>query len=545
MVLGRNKKAIAALRSELDQRNAEIQELKETFSDPEMSLPVLTAILGLNETGYWIRDVEGEGFRLSQHARMVMGLPEGAGWDLFRNAILADDRLVFDKIVGDLKPECRPQEIEVKIVRSEAEGREFRLVNMLVRFLSREETDLSHDLIIGSVKDISKQEKIKRDLVKAKEKVEDAGKLKNILLSNISHDIRTPMNAIIGFSELLNIGNLPFEKRNKYVQIIKNQGIQILKVIDDLVELSRFESGNITIRKSPCNIDLLLNELVLIFNQYKKTQNKDFIDIRLQYPPNHGIVIYTDTGRLQELISNLIQNAIKFTEKGWIELGYKVSPEHKIEFCVKDTGIGLSKELQRNIFQPHADEDTTGAKSGLGLVISRNLVKLLGGKIWVESEPGQGSSFYFSIPYEEVPETYHNLTPDEEQQLLSYNWKDKVILVAEDDAVNYRFLEALLQDTGVQILHASTGLQAVELCLTISKIDLLLMDIKMPEMNGIDAARKIRSFNKRIPIIAQTAFTMDYEIAQCLEAGCDDHITKPIDIREFMEKVDGYLREIS
>lgn len=545
MVLGKKNKTIAALKSELDLRNAEIKELKDKVSDPELSLPVLSAILGLNETGYWIRDYNGEEFRISQHARMVMGLPEESGWDLFRNAILADDRLVFDKIICDLKPDCRAQEIEVKIVRSEAEGKEFRLVSMMVRFLSRDETNLTRDLIIGSVKDISRQEKIKRDLVKAREKVEDAGRLKNILLSNISHDIRTPMNAVIGFSELLNIGNLPFDKRNKYVQIIKNQGIQILKVIDDLVELSRFESGNVTIRKSPCNVDLLLNELMLIFNQYKKTRNKDYIDIRLQYPPNHGIVIYTDTGRLQELISNLIQNAINFTEKGWIELGYKVSPEHKIEFYVKDTGIGLSKELQRNIFLPHSEEDASGVKSGLGLVISRNLVKLLGGKIWVESEPGQGSAFYFSIPYEEVPETYHNLTADEEQQLLSYKWKDKVILIAEDDAVNYRFLEALLQDTGVQILHATTGLQAVELCLTISKIDLLLMDIKMPEMNGVDAARKIRTFNKRIPIIAHTAFTMDYEIAQCLEAGCDDHITKPIDIREFMEKVDGYLRETS
>lgn len=544
MVMGRKNKAIAALRNELEQRDAEIRKLKSTLSEPELARLVPETVLGMNETGYWVREMDGSGFRMSPQARAVMGLQEDTGWEGFRNTILADDRPVFDKVVSELRPNCRIQEIEVKIARSEAEGK-LRLIGMTIRLLSKEETRLLHDLIVGSVKDISRQDKVKRDLIKAREKVEDAGRLKNILLSNISHDIRTPMNAIIGFSELLNIGNLPYEKRNKYVQTIKNQGIQILKVIDDLVELTRFESGNITIRKSPCNVDLLLNELVLIFSQYKKTQNKEFLDIRLQYPPNHGIVIYTDTGRLQELISNLIQNAIKFTEKGWVELGYRITPDNKIEFSVKDTGIGLSKDLQRNIFQPKAEDESSGTKPGLGLVISRNLVKLLGGKIWVESEPGQGSAFYFSIPYEEVPETYHNLTPDEEQQLLSYVWKDKVILVAEDDAVNFRFLEALLQDTGVQILHASTGAQAVELCLTISKIDLVLMDIKMPEMNGIEATKKIRSFNKRIPVIAQTAFTMDDEISQCMQAGCDDHITKPIDIREFMEKVDGYLRETS
>jgi signal transduction histidine kinase/CheY-like chemotaxis protein len=544
MVLGKKNKTIASLKSELDKRDAELEKLRASHSGPGEIPPIQSAVLEMNETGYWIRNRDGSGFWISPLARTIMGLSASADWDNLRNAILPDDRPAFERCINELKPESKPQELELKIARSEAEGREYRLVGMVVKMLAGNQSGPGQDVVVGSVKDISRQDKIKRDLVKAREKVEDTGRLKNILLSNISHDIRTPMNAIIGFSELLSMGNLPLEKRNKYVQTIKNQGVQILKVIDDLVELTRFESGNITIRKSPCNLDLLLNELATIFNTYKKSQNKE-LEIRLGYSSGQGTVIYTDTGRLQELISNLVQNAIKFTEKGWIEIGYKVTSDRKIEFFVRDTGIGLSKEMQRNIFQPLAEEDAAGTKPGLGLVICRNIVKLLGGKIWVESEPGQGSTFYFTIPFEEVPETYHNLTPDEEQQLLSYKWKDKVILVAEDDAVNFRFLEALLQDTGVQILHARNGLQAVELCLTINKIDLVLMDIKMPELNGIEATRKIRSFNKRIPIIAQTAFSMDYEIVQCLEAGCNDHITKPIDIREFMEKVDGYLRETS
>jgi CheY-like chemotaxis protein len=258
------------------------------------------------------------------------------------------------------------------------------------------------------------------------------------------------------------------------------------------------------------------------------------------------LIVYTDPGRLQQLMTNLIHNAVKFTEKGWIEIGYLPASDQKIEFYVRDTGIGLSREIQKNIFSPFAEEEIQGSKperSGLGLTISRNLIKLLGGKIWVESEPGQGSTFYFTIPHEEVPETYNSLAPEEESEIPAYTWKDKVILVVEDDVVNFRFLEALLQDKAVQILHASNGLQAVELCRTISKIDLVLMDLKMPEMDGIEATRQIRSFNRKVPIIAQTAFVMENELTRSREAGCDDHITKPIDIKEFLEKVDKFLRE--
>jgi CheY-like chemotaxis protein len=317
-------------------------------------------------------------------------------------------------------------------------------------------------------------------------------------------------------------------------------------MIDDVVELTKMESGKITIRKSPCNIDLLFNELLIVFNQYKVTQNKEHLDIRVNYPPSHAIVIYTDPGRLQQLISHLINNSIKFTEKGWIEIGYKLVSEQRIEFYVKDTGIGLSRELQKRIFGRVAEEESITGKpesAGLGLSISKNLIRLLGGKIWVESELGQGSTFFFTVPFEEVPDTYHKMAPEEEFVIPSYTWKDKVILVVEDDEVNYKFLEAVLQDTAVTILHASNGFQAVELCKSINKIDLVLMDIKMPEMDGFQATRLIREFNRKVPIIAQTAFVLENEWNRCLEVGCNDRITKPIEIKEFFEKVDKFLKE--
>ncbi len=215
--------------------------------------------------------------------------------------------------MADIRQSGKPAEIELKIARTEGDGREFRSVSMHISIYASPE---SENMLLGSMRDISKQEKLKRDLIRAKEKSEDGEKLKNTLLANISHEIRTPMNSIIGFSELLNIGNLPYEKRHEYVKTIKNQGIRILKMIDDVIELTRIETGRITIRKSPCNIDLLLHELMIIFNQYKKSQNKDFLEIRINYPPKHGLVVYTDPGRLQQLMTNLIHNAVKFTEKG-------------------------------------------------------------------------------------------------------------------------------------------------------------------------------------------------------------------------------------
>jgi CheY-like chemotaxis protein len=396
----------------------------------------------------------------------------------------------------------------------------------------------------GSIKDITKQDKIKRDLIKAKDKAEESERLKNSLLANISHDIRTPMNSIIGFSELLNIGNLPFNKRVEYVRTIKNQGILLLKMIDDVVELTRIETGKVTIRKSPCNIELLLNELVYVFNQFKLSQNKEHLEIRVIYPQNRGIIVYTDPGRLQQLIWCLISNSIKYTEKGSIEIGYKPITEQRIEFYVKDTGIGLSRDLQKRIFGKAPDEDNGKPEgSGLGLTIAKNLIRLMGGKIWVESELGLGSTFFFTLPYEEVPETYHIMNPEEEYTIPSYTWKDKVILVVEDDEINFKFLEAVLQDTSAQVLYARNGLEAIELCKSINKIDLVLMDIKMPEMDGFEATRRIREFNRKIPIIAQTAFVLEQELNKCQEAGCNDYLTKPIDIKEFFEKIDSYLKE--
>jgi signal transduction histidine kinase/CheY-like chemotaxis protein len=402
------------------------------------------------------------------------------------------------------------------------------------------------ELLISNHNDNTLQEKNRRELIKAKEKAEESERLKNTLLTNISHEIRTPMNSIIGFSELLNIGNLNYEKKREYINTIRNQGNLLLKFIDDIVELIKFESGKVIIARTKCNLNFLLKEILLITNQQKIAYNKESLDIKPVTPDKNGLVVYTDPGRLQQVISNLINNSIKFTEKGYIEFGYKLPVEDKIEFFVKDTGIGLSKEQQKNIFNRFAEEEIVTRKyegSGLGLTLSKHLVRLMGGRIWVDSEPGKGANFQFAIPFELATSESYDYSSVEEEHLPAYNWKDKVILIVEDDEINFRFLEAILHDTDTQILHATTGFQAVELCKSLNKIDLVLMDIKLPEMDGFEATRQIRQFNKRIPIVSQTAFAMEIDREKCLAVGCNDSITKPIDIKEFLEKINLFLRE--
>ncbi|MBN2813733.1 MAG: response regulator [Bacteroidales bacterium] len=552
-MLGNKKKEIAELKQKittLETENARLTNIIHKTGiedDPQNSIVLLSKALELNGIGLWAKYASRDNIWISSIAGDVMGFKESTALTLehIKLSIIPEDRPEFEKALNDVSQGFRIGELELKIARYENESREFRNIVMHITQFSGTLENTEGNILLGTIRDSTKIEKTRRDLIRAKERAEESERLKNTLMTNISHDIRTPMNSIIGFSELLNIGNLAYDKRLEYVKTIKNQGLLLLKMIDDIVELTQMETGKVTIRKSPCNIDFLLNEILTIFNQYKVSQNKEHIDIKINYPEKRGMVIYTDPGRLQQLISSLITNSIRFTEKGSVEIGYKPITEQRIEFFVRDTGAGLSRELQKRIFNKVSEDEPGPGRSestGLGLSIARNLIRLMGGKIWVESELGQGSTFYFTIPYEEVPETYHEMAPDEEFVIPSYTWKDKVILIVEDDDINFKFLEAVLHDTSSQVLHAINGFQAVELCRSINKIDLVLMDIKMPEMDGFEATRQIRSFNRKVPIIAQTAFVMEHELKKCHEAGCNDQLTKPIDIKEFFEKVDRYLK---
>lgn len=395
--------------------------------------------------------------------------------------------------------------------------------------------------------------RLEKELQKAKEKAQSSERLKSAFLANMSHAVRTPMNAIIGFSELIGIESIFPTKKNEYVKIINEKGHQLLTLIDDIIEISKIESGRLDLNYTQVNIDEFLNEIFSTILLRKIKLGKEQVEIILEKNSQEDFgMVQTDPGRLQQIINNILAFSLLNTSKGLIKFGYNIKDSKIIEFFISDTGIGLNKEDQKLLFDYFWEfEDITHqriAENGLGLTIAKNLVEMLGGKISLTSELNKGNEFVFTIPLEKpgkVSKTslLKEIKSTSKLEKLEPIWKDKVILVVEDDDVNYQFIEALLEKTQVQLLHAEDGDQALELCKTISKIDLILMDIKLPEKNGYQITREIKAIRNDIPIVAQTAFSINEVKDKCLESGCEDIISKPIEIELFLSVVNKYLSE--
>jgi CheY-like chemotaxis protein len=258
-----------------------------------------------------------------------------------------------------------------------------------------------------------------------------------------------------------------------------------------------------------------------------------------------NLIIISDPDRLRQVLINLVGNAIKFTEKGFVEFGYSLKND-ELEFYVRDSGIGISNEKQKVIFDRFTQADDSLTRkfggSGLGLTISRGLIELLGGRLWASSVFGEGSTFYFTVPFQSATE---EMDQENKPQLpkSEYNWTGRTFLIVEDDRVSFKFLEGVFRKTGVTILHADNGLKAIDFCKNHPELDIVLMDIQLPEMSGLDATRVITSFRKDLPIIAQTANAMSEDKEKCLEVGCIDYVSKPINIHLLFNKIDLYLGE--
>jgi CheY-like chemotaxis protein len=354
------------------------------------------------------------------------------------------------------------------------------------------------------------------------------------------------MNSIVGFAELLSMTDPGPERRKEYLSVIKKQSKNLLQLIDDVAEIAKYEIGTMTITKSKCNLNLLLQETLKDVENLRLFARKEQMVIKHILPSAKGVELYTDAGRLQQVLVNLISYLLKYTMQGSIEFGYNLPNDDKIDLYIKDTSFEISKEEQKNIFDRYSQFDANtfdqyDDETGLRLTIAKGIVKLLGGKIWVESEPGAGTTFKFSIPFEQAPILISEYFEEELSKSPQYKWSDKVILIVEDEEVNGLFLEAVFQEADTQTLYAKNGLQAIELCKSINKIDLILMDIRMPVMNGIKAIQEIRKFNKTVPIIAQTALTLQEDRENCLLAGCNDAIAKPIDVEELLQMVNKYF----
>jgi signal transduction histidine kinase/CheY-like chemotaxis protein len=376
----------------------------------------------------------------------------------------------------------------------------------------------------------------------------ESDRLKSAFLANMSHELRTPMNAIIAFSTFLKDPELSNEKRDEYTNYVTTAGDTLLHLVDDIIDSAKIESKQLTINHIRCNITDLLFELREIFNEIRNKKQRSHIEMRLsETSRQNDVYIVTDPFRLKQVLSNLLENALKFTTEGFVEFGYVIE-EKSVTFFVKDTGIGIPKDKFEYIFQRFSQIEYTVKDTfrgtGLGLSITKNLVELLGGNIWVESEIGTGSTFYFTVPSEKIESMPRPLSSEKKHSRVDkaklFDWSNKNVLVAEDEDLNYKVLESVLTRAKANVWRAKDGVEAIEVCQA-TTIDLVLMDIQMPRMDGYMATRKIKQFNKNLPVIAQTSYAMAGERENCLAAGCDDYLSKPLNLEELLIKCNRYL----
>jgi len=406
--------------------------------------------------------------------------------------------------------------------------------------------------LIGISSDITERKLTEKELIKAKEKAEESDRLKAAFLANISHEIRTPMNGILGFTELLKRPMLTGEKKKKYIGIIEKSSARMLNIINDIVNLSKIESGQMKISVSDTNVNEVIDNILNFFKQ-EAEQRKIQISYKNTLPVKEAIV-KTDRVKISAVLSNLVENAIKFTENGSIEFGYEKKGDC-LEFFVKDTGIGIPQSQKELIFERFRQGSESFNRkyegAGLGLSISKAYIEMLGGKIWVECNPDRaikagigsekGSTFFFTIPYHPRQLTEITDMTDLDDNIPDDQSRKLKVLIAEDDRLSQILLTRITERIVKEFIKVSTGPEAVEACRYNPDIDLILMDIKMPEMDGYEATRQIRKFNKEVAIIAQTTYGLAGEKAKAIRAGCNDYIAKPVDPALLIKKIKSIL----
>jgi signal transduction histidine kinase/CheY-like chemotaxis protein len=407
------------------------------------------------------------------------------------------------------------------------------------------DTDIKHTaLMMDSMWRMFERQNYQEELIKAKEKAEESDKLKSAFLANMSHEIRTPMNGIIGFSELIVQDDISPEKRKSYANIVIESGKQLLTIVDDILDISKIEVGQITLFKHPVVVNDMITELFSFYAPRARSNNLSIFPYKNL--SDEESLIFTDKQRLVQVLNNLISNAFKFTHQGQISFGYEKKGE-MLEFFVKDTGTGIPKHMHQVIFERFRQVEDAASQNntkgtGLGLAISQKLVELLGGTIYIESEENKGTTFYFTIPYvKPSSEDLKEHLPTEqttEEPIITHTF-----LIAEDEEVNYLFLYELLVKPNVMIVHAKNGIEAVEWCKKGLPFDLVLMDIKMPGMDGITATQKIKKMRPNLPIIIQSAYAMDVDKERAIEAGCSAFITKPIIKEQLLDTVNKLLQK--
>jgi PAS domain S-box-containing protein len=537
----------AELNNRLVEKNEEYENLAKELQSSNNSLKELNQILKQSNEVFdlfmkyspiyvFFKDKDIRPITLSHNYEKMLGIPveKAIGKTMFE---LFPSELAKSMVEDDKKILAEGKVVEVI---EELNGRTYSTTKFPIHKEGKPE------MLAGFTIDITETRQMMSQLAEAKEKAEESDRLKSAFLANMSHEIRTPLNAIMGFAELLHSEkDLSPEQRDEYAHIVKQRGIDLMNIINDILDISRLEAGEMKINENEVNLDDLLTEIYISFgDQNKYIFNKPvkfFYQVEL---PTDKKVIYTDAMRLRQIITNLISNAIKFTPKGSIEFGCKLQQKGDLLFYVKDSGIGISQDKFDLIFdrfrqvddkkltQPHGG-------TGLGLSICKALLQLMGGSIWLTSESGVGTTFYFTLPekFAAIKESVQPLKTG-----LKYDWADKTFLIVEDDFFNSEYINALLTKTKARTVIAATGQEALDKYKELKKVDVILMDIQLPDINGYEIARQIRAQDPQSVIIAQTAYATEADKQRCTETGFNATIFKPVSVDEFLSTISLFLR---
>ena len=404
------------------------------------------------------------------------------------------------------------------------------------------------DHIISITRDITERKEYQEQLENARVRAEESDRLKTAFLANISHEVRTPMNAILGFSDMLMNTNIGESNKNEYIKLINKSSHNLLRIINDIIDFSMIETGQLQVFKNVCSVNGILDDLLATFNQFKIIEGKGHLELFLskKLKRQYNFII-SDEERIKQIMTNLIGNAIKYTEKGKIYFGCEIkngsSKSNMLEFFVEDSGIGIHQDNHDVIFERFRQLDDSNTRryggNGLGLSISKQIANLLEGDIRLKSEPGEGSTFYFSIPFtiSERPDT----ALKNQDFNAAFSWKSKSIIVAEDVMSNFYLIKSMLEDTEVNISWAKNGKEVLEIIKGNPAFDLILMDVRMPIMNGYEATGEIRKFNQSIPIIALSANALQGDVETSIRQGCNDHLSKPVNLDTLLATLSKFL----
>lgn len=506
----------------------------ELWKEHDFLIRQLFETQSLSRIGSWNWNVKTGEVHWSDMMFVLLGYEPGAvmpSYEVALRHVYQEDQAVHQKTLEKCLADKSDYHLKNRIVQDN---------NTVIWVVSRGTCYLDETgevaRMMGTMQDITEQRNAE-EVLHAKEKAEESDRLKSQLLANVSHEIRTPLNAILGFSQLLKNPDLSRESKESYIGIIISSATQLKAVISNILEISKIDANQVSLTYSKCNLNKMMNDLYI---QFKNSMPDKSVSLNLSKALDDDMcTIHMDGNRLIQIISNLLENANKFTKKGRIDFGYDVRADF-IFFHVTDTGIGIPAEEHESIFERYRQlsnpAHTQG--NGLGLAIVKELVTLLGGEISVDSAPEQGAAFTFCIPY-------HPLRLKEGEQhprrQVQFNL-NTTILVVEDNILNFKYLNIILKEKGYGTLHARNGKDAVRLFKEGKTIDLVIMDLRMPVMDGIEATQRIRKINSNIPVIMQSGDVLDPIMDKAFAAGCNAFVPKPFSEEELFEIIEQQLK---